>query len=353
MPPKRKHSILGKDETSPVRKRTRRSKSPQSAKKTKKAATTRKSKSAVASAKRSAAAAPAPSIIYHDNNINRSIVVLPLPLYTKYPEKKTAFYKSSGTSNDKFRGLYSNTWFPIGGLIEEDYDYKDEKLVRGFIIKMDTITNKTEKKMYKWAHKLCIDYFSQKLTTLCGDDTARCNSYTELLRILFPEQLLDIAQSNTYYRALKPYLLDISNELFELVKQLHQEYVDITSLLLHYFCNIEQLAVSAHIGGGYWEKNTEFRHYIKDTNALPFQSNTIEQLSAAAAAAEGTRPDNMSEVIEFLKRNGAQYTPEEIIENFTSDAELDSTVYYISNISNIIAQQERTRAFFARTAARK
>ena len=368
MPPKRKRSVLAEDDGTDASHsqkkiaRTRRSKSPQSAKKRAKKTTTRKSRRTSTSTPSPVAATVAaedaalPTIIYHENTSDpkslsdsyRPFIVLDFALYPNTPGK-TAFYRSSGRSNDKFKGLYSNTWLPVGGLIENEYKQGEKKYERGLIIKMSTISNTSERKSYKWAHKLCCEYFKDKLTTMCGENTNTCNKYTELLNILFPDKISNTAELNNYYKLLRPYLLNCSDELFELLKDVYKEYFDITSLIINYVSNIDQLTISAYIGGGYWEKNREFCQYIKATHSSPIDINrvnrVIEDLNIPTEPALG---ENSAEVIEFLKRNGAQYTPEQIMAGFVSVDELDSTIYFISTIDTIITQQQRLRERFSK-----
>jgi len=287
-----------------------------------------------------------PYIIYHENKIDdptlvsdsyRPIIIINIPLFSGVAN--TAYYKTSGRSNDRFKGLYSDTWIPTAGLIENSgYTKKNgEILTYGFILKMSTISNITEKKTYKWIYDLIIDYF----------DNITPDIYKTTLDILKPTQ----SSINSYYNDVRQYLINTTEDNLNFFETLFNEYKDIHELLHNYFLNKEQIFISAQLGGGYWEKNTRFCNFIKGLSfsdkIISVAENAKPTISTIIVPTEGTTGHNTQEVIDFLKVNNAEYTTDEIEEKIAS-LELVPYSFYINSLFSILLQVKNTRKALAR-----
>jgi hypothetical protein len=286
-----------------------------------------------------------PYIIYHENKIDdptlisdsyRPIIIVNLPLFSRVAN--TAYYRTSGRSNDRFKGLYSNTWVPIAGIIESGgYTKKSEVLSYGFIVKMSTISSITEKLSYKWIYNLIIDYF----------DSITPDIHKSTLNVLKPTQ----STINSYYNDIRQYLINTTDDNINYFENVLNKYKEIYELLHNYFLNKDQVFVSAKLGDGFWEKNTRFCDYIKGLSMSESTVSVVERLkptiSTIIVPTEGAIGHNTQEVIDFLKTKNAQYSIDEIKEN-TVSMELVPYNFYIITLFSIVLQAKNTRKALAR-----
>lgn len=291
-------------------------------------------------------------IIYHENVIGdptsvsdsyRPIIIIDTPLFSR-PGSKTAYYRTSGRSNDKFKGLYANTWFPIGGILENEYSKEDtkfgkgEKMGYGLIIKMSTISHLKYTKSYTWIYDLIIDYYKH-ITP---------EEYKEVLRVFQPRRE-GIKNETDFLIDVRKFLLERSRKYDEVMyfKNLYDEFMELYGLLYNYFLNKNQLCISSIIGGGYWDKNLKFRDYIInscESSTTELANNAKYLVSTIVVPTEGTTGHNTAEVIEFIKHNNAQYSPDEILENMptTNLTQYNDSVSILnSQLTGIIALLER------------
>lgn len=290
-----------------------------------------------------------PYIVYHENKINdpssisdsyRPIIVINTPLFSDLSDTTTAYYKSSGKSNDKFSSLYSNTWFPIAGIIESSGYTKNngEVLGYGFILKMETIPNVKEIQSYKWVYDLIVEYF----------DSVTPEQYKEVFNVLKPS---NSENRSKYYENVRTYLIRTTDDNLNYFEKMKDEYTDIYNLLKNYFLNIEQVYISAHIGDGYWKKNVNFCNYIVSLqSAAPYSviaENAKRVISAIDVPMEGTTGHNTQEVIDFLKLNKAQYDAD-MIKQKTSSIDLVPYNFYTITITQVVEIAKRTRAVMSK-----
>jgi len=158
-----------------------------------------------------AAAPPVPYIIFHENEIGassesdsyRPIIVINRPLFSN-SGKNTAYYRSSGRSNEQLNRVYSNTWFPIAGLIERGgyVNANGKTIPYGFILKANAILSEIltigEKKSYKWIYDTLIDYFN---------NTVPENYKTHINLIRLDNKPYDPTNAS-YFREIKNDLMD-------------------------------------------------------------------------------------------------------------------------------------------------
>lgn len=303
-----------------------------------------------------AASQPIPYIIFHENEIGassesdsyRPIIVINRPLFSN-SGKNTAYYRSSGRSNEQLNRVYSNTWFPIAGLIERGgyVNANGKTIPYGFILKVNAILSEIltigEKKSYKWIYDTLIDYFN---------NTVPENYKTHINLIRLDNKPYDPTNAS-YFREIKNDLMDINkhdDQSVDYFEKIIEEYNELYKFLNLYFLNLEQLYISAYLGGGYWDKKREFRDYVLNnyatsqfTSLAEEAKHTIYTINVPTKSEPG---ENTQEVIDFLNANNAQYSINEIIENNPPSSQLVTHNYYIaSSLKSILSEVKRVRVF--------
>ena len=213
--------------------------------------------------------------IYHEGGDSyRPIIIIPINDPNLWPNKNIAYFRSSGRTNQTPE--YSNTWFPLGGFVEQNNTtILDNTFKKGHIIKMSDLLKKRDS---NWKGNLCIEYFRtfqndsfQKiLTTLTVDNV-------DTLELLFNEAFL------------------------------------IKKFLDNYFFFDWQLRISAQIGGGFWDRNPKFCTFVLGLTRIPVIN--IPRMPDYFARVEGDlatyvqgdiEGNNTDYIINFIKQNESQ-----------------------------------------------
>jgi hypothetical protein len=188
------------------------------------------------------------SIVYDTEESYRPIVIIPLRSDKLWCTENIGFYKSSAVSNKEKRHAdkFIHTWFPIAGVTEtSEENTKKESREKGHLIKMSDLYD-FETTPLGWFVPLMQDYFLSKHQFDLCDALKKLNTQ-------------NIGKDDNEY---------------DEIKKRYEPVDELTALITRYFLYPWQLKISAIIGGGYWEKNPEFRDYIKQRK-LP-EDETIQ-----------------------------------------------------------------------------
>ena len=99
------------------------------------------------------------NIIHEGGDSYRPIVIIGINDLNFWPNANIGYFKSSGRTNQT--PIYANTWFPFGGMVEENNTIiQNETYEKGYIIKMSTLLSSTT--YFRWKSTLLMNYFRTK-----------------------------------------------------------------------------------------------------------------------------------------------------------------------------------------------
>lgn len=310
--------------------------------KSEKSASTRIKKKTVVSKRRTTKKSPSPAsksrspanisprsgakyIIYHEGgDVYRPFIIIE-NLGHIWITPNIAFYQTSGQSNDKFGGIYANTWLPTAGMLAENTEINGKPEEKGYITKMSTLYG--EPKIHVALCNIIKRYIKEKY----GD--------SEITRDIVSDQ---------HNLNRKIYIDDKGRTKMDVIENYHtilREYKEIHEFVGSYFAFDWQLYISAKLGTGYWDKNEQFRNYmLREENAVDIAIPNVNIVNNKPV-------DNEDEVISFLQANQALASKNDIA-NFAKDIpESNCDKHIISKyrvINELINQQARKEAAIAR-----
>ena len=196
---------------------------------------------------------------------DREIVIMPAPAgsshdKTYWPKPNIAFFKSTGESNGKFKGIFANTFFPMLGCFVNDETTPIDPshqavLSKNYIVKLGgtfpTIFRGDLKSIPIWIIEILLKYLKHKL----------CDPlFVNLTPPIIPENLWD-------------------NPQLQALKQIYDELFLIYTCLSTYFSSEWQvylsIALSNTTGEGVWVKEGRLKLFAD----FLFVTNTIQQFT--------------------------------------------------------------------------
>lgn len=227
-----------------------------------------------------------------------------------------AFYQSSGQSNDKFGGIYANTWFPTAGMLVENTEINGKQEEKGYITKMSTLYGQPKINI-----ALC-DIIKKYIKEKYGDS-----------------EITNDILSDQHNLNKEIYIDDKGRKKMDVVEKYHivlQEYKEIHQFVGSYFAFDWQLYISAKLGNGYWAKNEQFRNYmLRDENTVNIAIPNVNIVNNMPV-------DNMDEVISFLQSNRALASKSDIAK-FAKDIPMsncDKDIIMKYNIIDVMIKQQ-------------
>jgi len=221
------------------------------------------------------------TIIHEGGDSYRPVIIIPINNTDLWPNKNIAYFRSSGRTNKTPQ--YSNTWFPFGGIIEQNNTkILSEPVNKGHIIKMSDLLKKRDS---NWKSNLCMEYFRR-----LENKTFQNQTFEKIVNTLTPQ--------STNIDAV---------ELLFIEAYLIKKFLD------DYFFFDWQLRISAQIGGGFWDRNPIFCTFVLGLNSIPVIN--IPLIPDYFAKVEGelaeyvqgdVEGNNTDYVINFVKQNESQ-----------------------------------------------
>ena len=284
-------------------------------------------------------------------DVFRDFIVYPVSFITP----NTAFFKSSGRSNDQFHGLMRNTYVPTMGIaiygtpIADIYNKgestntntniitKTEKFIQSYLSLVD---KKSETYINFAKNNNIKPYQSPELLTgfmvmnwrnglVRAKMSKKPSIYKSSDNILITD--IDIKK----YEELYP---NADEETLNKVKK-----IDILSILPYYFVSYELLEVSARIGGGVWDLYPLLRNFIlnyklKLTNSRNPVLDMFEPRNQPLEHIRVVRRnppiiDNDNEVNEILRRHNAY---SDIMNNPSEETALEIYKNFYQNNYNFL-----------------
>jgi hypothetical protein len=225
------------------------------------------------------------TIIHEGGDSYRPLIIIPINNPNLWTNNNIAYFRSSGRSNSTPQ--YSNTWFPLGGIVEQN----NTKILRetfntGHIIKMSDLL---EKKDSNWKTNLCMEYFHP-----LENQSFENKSFDKILSTLNP-----------------------NSTNIDAIEALFTEALLIKKFLDSYFFFDWQLRISAQIGGGFWDRNPNFCTFVLGLNRIPvinvprmpdyFKEAEGDLARYVQGDVEGDNGLNNNDyMINFLKQNQSQ-----------------------------------------------
>jgi hypothetical protein len=207
--------------------------------------------------------------MYHEGGDSyRPFIIIPINNPALWSLPNICYYRSSGRSNEN---SYPNTWFPTGGLIEADgirihgitYD-------KGHIIKMSNLSNQDT--YPDWIYLLMNEFIIQKYNA---------GGIHDIFTILH-----------------KSKVSEVSDKDIVMYNNIIHEVSIVYKFISLYFLYDWQLKISALLGGGYWNINTHFHHFV-----LNFCNYSLPKDVKISVDFEESSSDpriNTDEIIAFL-----------------------------------------------------
>ena len=247
---------------------------------------------------------PLEYIVYHTEQVKRPICVVKIRDATTWMTPNIAYYKSTGKSNDRFGGKFSNTWFPIATILENAAIVGGKNLEEGFVFKMSAFLESPF--LGEWGCLLLNDHFKKK--------------YLEK----YEEYVTDILTTSSAAKNPNPVTVKeletkynmTTLDVHETYKILLEEYIEIHDFISGYFVYDWQLYISAFAGSGYWQQNEQFRDYILSAIVLNRENFVMPDFSELNTLdGDNSDIDNTPLVIDFLKSNKCFMTAEQLNSN--------------------------------------
>lgn len=228
--------------------------------------------------------------------VERPMIILPNAdeSLMKFPTNNISFFRSTGRSNEKG---FPGSWFPtpgIAGIATEEINriYIDnglEPLPLGKIIKGSDLTNGRNKFKHirEWAAEMLMIY----CTKFVAFDYQSINTLANIYRITTPENVVALETLMEGYELINSFLKDI------------------VYIIDSYFLTSWQLAISAILGKGIWDKYPEFCDFVKSyVSERQDMTSSMTYLGRFSLKNIATIPRENEEVAAFLLSNCAQMT---------------------------------------------
>jgi hypothetical protein len=221
------------------------------------------------------------TIIHEGGDSYRPVIIIPINNADLWPNNNIAYFRSSGRTNKTPQ--YSNTWFPFGGIVEENNTkILSEPVNKGHIIKMSDLLKKRDS---NWKTNLCMKYFRP-----LENQTFQNQTFEKIVNTLTP-----------------------NSTNIDAVELLFNEAYLIKKFLDDYFFFDWQLRISAQIGGGFWDRNPKFCTFVLGLNSIPVIN--VPRMPDYFAEVEGNlatyvqgdvEGNNTDYIINFIKQNQSQ-----------------------------------------------
>jgi hypothetical protein len=239
------------------------------------------------------------------------MIIVKLPKYLKfYSDKNMGYYLSSGLSNDRFNGLYANTWVPTGGITE----ISTEERKQYHIVKMSDFFFKISTNYlldtYLWIYNILRDYYTEFYIT---DNQELKKFISFIFENDTPLPRLITAKIQPYIN--NDYKIIDSTDFLSFITDVENLYRFIYS----YFLFDWQLYISCILSNNeqsYWERNPMFKKFI--LRKFDYMKNDIRTiiLPSYDVWTENKRhvehlQANDKDVQNFFINNNAFYNPED------------------------------------------
>ena len=231
--------------------------SPQTKKKVaavKKPKAAKKPKAKAATKKRTTTKQKMDVIVYHEGGDSYRPVIHIELLPELWVNRNILFYRSSSRSNNNMVST-RNTWFPIGGMVDETMMNQKENFNYGHLIKMSDINHIDMNESYIWLYGLLYDYFYEK-----AKQTNTEFYYLDLNTLMEnPRENRKLSQAqNMQIQNNK------KNENMIQSYELANEFANLYNTCNSYFMYDWQIYISASFGGELWNAYPDLRLMILD-----------------------------------------------------------------------------------------
>lgn len=253
-----------------------------------------------------------PNAIFHEGGDSyRPLIIIPVPSNVVWHAPNICFYRSSGRSNEKSAGNFTNTWFPIGGVVQRESItlHNGERRGRGHIIKMSDLNDK----YLDWMYDLIDGYSIRAYGVSISDAIANLKSNKEGINI------------HAY-------------------KTMEEKTYAFYIFLKSYFLYDWQVKISALIGGGYWQLYPDFHQYVLNAIMIPERIPPIPRFPREEDFQSGL---GIEEIIAFLNVNHAQVDIRQIILPPHTEEIRKKTMGFFG-LNRIIEQYENTITLLTR-----